>query len=49
MQSGDRVELLRSSIPAKQLPGNGLEWKLDVPSGANITVTYEYRVVNFNY
>ena len=49
MQSGDRVELLRSSIPAKQLSGNGLEWKLDVPSGANITVTYEYKVTNFNY
>ena len=49
MQSGDRVELLKSSIPAKQLSGNGLEWKLNVPSGANITVTYEYRVINFNY
>ena len=49
MASGDRTELLKSSIPAKQLSGNGLEWKLDVPSGANITVTYEYRVTNFNY
>ena len=49
MQSGDRVELLKSSIPAKQLSGNGLEWKIDAPSGANITLTYEYRVTKFNY
>jgi len=49
MASGDRTELLRSSIPAKRLADNRLEWDLDVPSGANITVTYEYMVTNLNY
>jgi len=48
MTAGDRVDFMGSSAAVKQLSGNGLEWKLDVPSGANMTVTYEYMVTNFN-
>jgi len=47
MAYGDMVELVSSSVPATQLPGNRLEWKLDVPSGANITIAYVYKTTSF--
>jgi hypothetical protein len=48
MTYGDRVELVSSSAPAKQLSDNKLEWKLTVPSGANMTLTYTYKVTSFD-
>ena len=47
MAYGDKVELLSSSVPAKQLPGNKLEWKADAPANANLTITYVYKVTTF--
>ena len=47
MNYGDQVELLSSSIPAAQLSGNQLEWKVSVPAGANLTISYSYKTVNF--
>jgi hypothetical protein len=48
MAYGDLVELVSSSVPVKQLSDNRLEWKLTVPSGANLTVAYVYKVTNFD-
>ncbi len=48
MAYGDKVELLSSSAPVKQMSNNKLEWKIDVPANENVTVAYAYKVTAFN-
>ena len=47
MSWGDSVALVSSSVPADRLSNNQLEWKVDAPSGANLTISYVYKVTNF--
>jgi len=47
MAYGDKVELISSSAPVKQLAGNKLEWKVEAPANANLSITYVYKVTSF--
>jgi hypothetical protein len=47
MDSGDQVQLVSSNYPVTQLSGGELEWKVNVPAGQNMTVSYVYKVTDF--
>lgn len=47
MAYADKLELIGSSVPVTQLSENRLEWKVDVPAGGKLVVTYSYKAINF--
>jgi len=47
MGYGDQVRLISSSVSAAQLSGNRLEWQINVPANANLSINYKYVVINF--
>ena len=47
MYSGDVVQLVSSSLPAKVMPGNVLEWNAKILKGAQLEIVYEYTVTSY--
>ena len=47
MAYADKLELIKSSVPASQLSDNRLEWKVDVPAEGKLEITYSYKATNF--
>jgi hypothetical protein len=48
MNSGDKVELVSSSIPAKKLSGNRLEWEVTIQPKEKLIVNFVYAVTYFD-
>ncbi|VVB58059.1 Uncharacterised protein [Candidatus Anstonella stagnisolia] len=47
MYSGDKVEFVSSNVQPEKLGENRLQWRVDVPAGGKVVVSYTYRITNY--